>query len=485
MVNRFVNNKIYTKQLVIKAENETFKNQKSFNVMMRASKVCFEYISKNFSQGSVLLLCGPGNNGGDGLLIAQKLNEAGFSVDVYAPIGIGKTNDSKRALEIIDDSLIITKEKDFNKYKIIVDALFGFQFNKPFNKTIEVLIDKINLSKAKKIAIDIPSGIYCDNGQMEANAFKADITLTFHRLKPCHVLLPGKDFSGIIQVLDINLVNLDDETSLEVISEPSFEPPSFYDHKYSRGELFIFASVEMVGASKLATLIASQVAFKSGVGIVKLLVPEKDIIFFKQHILEELIIPFKNFKDLKSKFRENSTVIFGCGLTNKKINQDTLNYLLKSNLNIVLDAGAFTLMGEKKEYYKKLLKNHSGEKVLSPHIKEFSKLFKISKNKYKDCQLAASEINSVILLKGNDTIISEKGKKAFINYFTSPYLATAGSGDVLAGLIGSFMSQGLTAIDAACSGCFIHSNSAINLNRTFSSMDLIRNIPFTIRKYSK
>ena len=93
MVNRFVNNKIYTKQLVIKAENETFKNQKSFNVMMRASKVCFEYISKNFSQGSVLLLCGPGNNGGDGLLIAQKLNEAGFSVDVYAPIGIGKTNE--------------------------------------------------------------------------------------------------------------------------------------------------------------------------------------------------------------------------------------------------------------------------------------------------------------------------------------------------------------------------------------------------------
>ena len=142
-------------------------------------------------------------------------------------------------------------------------------------------------------------------------------------------------------------------------------------------------------------------------------------------------------------------------------------------------------MGEKKEYYKRLLKNHSGEKVLSPHIKEFSKLFNISKNKYKDCQIVASEINSVILLKGNDTIISEKGKKVLINYFTSPYLATAGSGDVLAGLIGSFMSQGLNAIDAACSGCFIHSNSAINLNRHFSSIDLIRNIPFTIRKYSK
>ena len=485
MVNRFVNNKIYTKQLVIKAENETFKNQKSFDVMMRASKVCFEYISKNFSQGSVLLLCGPGNNGGDGLLIAQKLNEAGFSVDVYAPIGIGKTNDSKRALEIIDDSLIITKESDFNKYKIIIDALFGFQFNKPFNKTIEVLIDKINLTKAKKIAIDIPSGIYCDNGQMEANAFKADITLTFHRLKPCHVLLPGKDFSGIIQVLDINLVNLDDKTSLEVISEPSFELPSFYGHKYSRGELFIFASSEMVGASKLATLIASQVAFKSGAGIVKLLVSEKDIIFFKQHILEELIIPFKNFKDLKSKFRENSTVIFGCGLTNKKINRETLIFLLKSKLNLVLDAGAFSIIGDKKEYYKKLLKTHEGQKVFTPHIKEFGELFRISKNKYLDCEKAARDVNSVILLKGNDTIISDKGKKTFINYFTSPYLATAGSGDVLAGLVGSFMSQGMSAIDAACSGCFTHSRSAINLNRPFSSMDLIQSIPFTISKYSK
>ena len=485
MINRFVNNKIYTKELVIKAENETFKKEKSFQVMSLASKVCYEFISKNFSQGKVLLLCGPGNNGGDGLLIAQKLNDAGFSVCIYSPLGIGKTTDSKKALEIIDKGLIIENENDFNKYEIIIDALFGFQFNKPFNKNIEKLINNINLSKAKKIAIDIPSGVYCDSGQIEVNAFKADFTLTFHRLKPCHVLLPGKEFSGSIRVLDINLVNLDNETSIEVISEPSFEPPSCYDHKYSRGELFIFASNEMVGASKLATLIASQVAFKSGVGIVKLLVQEKNINFFKQHILEELIVPYKNFEDLKSNFKEHSTVIFGCGLTNKKINKDTLNHLLKSNVNLLLDAGAFTLMGDEKEYYKELLRNHSGKKVLTPHIREFSELFSISKNKYLDCQLAAREINSVILLKGNDTIISENGKKTLINYFSSPYLATAGSGDVLAGLIGSFMSQGFTAIDAASSGCFIHSQSAINLNRSFTSKDLIETIPFTMKKYTK
>ena len=103
-------------------------------------------------------------------------------------------------------------------------------------------------------------------------------------------------------------------------------------------------------------------------------------------------------------------------------------------------------------------------------------------------ELALGFSHSIVMSLANEVkveTISEKGKKVLINYFTSPYLATAGSGDVLAGLIGSFMSQGLTAIDAACSGCFIHSNSAINLNRTFSSMDLIRNIPFTIRKYSK
>ncbi len=106
MVNQFVNNKIYTKELIIKSENETFKCEKSFDVMMRASKVCFEFIANKFSQGKVLLLCGPGNNGGDGLLIAQKLHDAGFSVNIYAPIGIGKTTDSKRALEIIDNSIV-------------------------------------------------------------------------------------------------------------------------------------------------------------------------------------------------------------------------------------------------------------------------------------------------------------------------------------------------------------------------------------------
>ena len=161
------------------------------------------------------------------------------------------------------------------------------------------MVNEINSKSFPKIAIDVPSGVYCDTGKISNFAIQADITLTFHRLKPCHVLQPGKDLSKKVKILDIGLANLDDETKINLIRPQKIKALSSNKHKYSRGELFIFGGNEMIGASKIATLAASQIALRTGAGIVKLLVNNKNKNFYKSHALEELIISYSNINDVK------------------------------------------------------------------------------------------------------------------------------------------------------------------------------------------
>ena len=484
MRREFFNNSIYTKELITRSENITFTKESSFNVMKRASKACYNIISKNYSACKVLVICGPGNNGGDGLIIAQMLFEEGYSVNVYLPLGESNTKDASIAFAKLNKDLVIKNIDNLSEFKLIIDALFGFNFNKPLNERTHLLINSLNKTSAEKIAIDIPSGVYCDNGKIDKIAFKANRTLALHRLKPCHVLLPGKEYSGKITLLNIKVTNLDKDNSVELIGRPDLKLPTHQMHKYSRGELLIIASREMFGASKLATLAASQTAFKSGIGMVKLLVHKKDAEIYKHHVLEEILVTYKTLGELKLLIKDNSTIVFGCGLANTKCNQDILNYILTKKVNILFDAGAFSIMSNSKENYKKLLLNHKGQKVLTPHHGEFSKIFQLSNNKIDDSFKAAQETDSVVLLKGNDTVIANKNGNIKINYFTSPFLATAGTGDVLAGLIGSFLAQGYSAFQAASYGCYIHSQSAIKLDRNFSASELTNEIPIIVKKLS-
>ena len=485
MFKEFFNNNVYTKELVNRSEEITFAKESSFNVMKRAAKACYNFISQNYSVCKVLVICGPGNNGGDGLLIAQMLFEKDFSVNVYFPLGVSKTKDSNIAYRKLNKDLILKTIENLSEYNLILDALFGFNFNKPLNKRTQFLINSLNKTSVEKVAIDVPSGVYCDNGKIDKIAFKANRTLALHRLKPCHVLLPGKEYSGQITLLDIKIANLDKDTTLQLIERPSLKLPTHQMHKYSRGELLIIASREMFGASKLTTLAASQTAFKSGAGIVKLLVHENDLDVYKYHVLEEILLTFKTVNELKLLINDSSTIVFGCGLKNTKFNQEILNYILARKVNIVFDAGAFSMMSNSKEKFKKLLHNHIGQKVLTPHFGEFSKIFQVSDNKINYCFNAAKETDSIILLKGNDTVVANKNGNIKINYFTTPFLATAGTGDILAGLIGAFLSQGYSALKAACYGCYIHSQSALKLDRNFVASELIDEIPHVIRKISK
>ena len=322
----FKNIKIYNQNLLTKAEKKTFESKDSFDVMQRAADACSKYIFFNYKPKRILVLCGPGNNGGDGILIAKNLLKQKCHVSIFAPLGYGKSKNSIKALDKLNNKNIFEENFEYRDFDFFIDALFGFNFNKKLSKDLKKIFKYINSQKFTKISIDIPSGVYCDNGQIDEIAIQADITLTFHRLKPAHVLLPGKEFSKKIEILEIGLTNIDSETDISLIDKPTINPPAINEHKYNRGELFIIASDEMVGATKLAALAASQIAFKSGTGIVKLLVRKSQKKFYKTHILEELLITYSKLNEIENilQTKKDLTVLFGCGL---EINEENTNIL--------------------------------------------------------------------------------------------------------------------------------------------------------------
>ena len=483
----FKNIKIYNKDLITKSEVKTFKKIDSFSIMERAAKACSKYILSNYKPKRILILCGPGNNGGDGFLIAKFLQEQKCNVDVFAPLGYGKSKDSEKAFNYLKNKVISKESLDYKNFDFFIDALFGINFNRKLTQNLKKIFKNINTQKFFKISIDIPSGVYCDNGQIDGIAIEADLTLTFHRLKPAHILLPGKKYSKKIEILNIGLKNLDSYTDISLIKKPNLKPPIINEHKYNRGELFIFGSNEMVGATKLATLAASQVAFKSGTGIVKLLINKNQKNFYKTHILEELLLTYSKLSEIEDilNTKKESTFLFGCGLEINKDNCNLLKLLLRKKVKLVLDASSFSIIEKDLKNFMYLLSTRKAITILTPHLGEFKKIFSVSNNKIKDTKKAAFKSNSIVLFKGNDTVISTPNGKTFINFFSSPYLATAGSGDVLSGIIASFLAQNYDPIIATNISCYFHSQAAIKINKYLTAKDIIDVLPSVIKKHFK
>ena len=478
---------VYNHTLITESELETFKSKNSFQIMKKAANSSFEYILKNIYFQKILIVCGPGNNGGDGILIANYFKKKNKNVSIYSPIGLGKTNDSFKALKLIAKYKLIKKKIVINEYDLIIDCLFGVGLNRPLSKQLHNFVNKINKSKATIVSIDMPSGVHTDNGKINSLAIKANITLTFHRLKPGLLLLPGKEFSGNIKILDIGLSNLDKKAKVFILKPPQIKKIKISDHKYKRGTTFIIAGRELIGASKLATLAASQSSLRSGAGVSKIFVQEKEINYFKPHILEEMIIKYKDINDLKKQIKhmDINSLIYGCGIEIEKRNIELLNFLLNQSFPIVLDASVFSLIKDDKESFFKLLTKRNCKTVLTPHEGEFKKIFSTSENKIHDCLEASKKTNSIILYKGNDSIIASPMGEIFINNDASPFLATSGSGDVLAGVIGGLLAQNYSILDSTKLACYIHSECGNRLGDGLIASDLIDEIPKILKELKR
>ena len=457
---------VLTKAQIKKAEeNAVLNGTFSFkDLMFTAGSLVAQKITENFEVKTkdIAVLVGKGNNGGDGCVIADLLSKSGTNVTVITPLGAPVTENAKYYYDNLKVNITSKIEKDFD---IIIDALFGFGFQGKLENSIKELIETANKQKALKIAVDIPSGIMCDNGNVESVAFMADYTFTFIALKPCFMLPNGSNYCGKVEVLDIGVETT--EYTYQTLKEPTFKKRLQTSHKGTYGTaLFICGSYGMAGA----LMMAAKSALRSGLGIVKCIIPKSIYIPFTRFLPEAVCLPFKetrkgtikfNLKFFKNHIDTADSVLFGPGIGKHKENLKILKFLLKTDKPLVIDADGINTLSESID----LLRQCKAPLILTPHPAEMSRLCKVSvgeieSNRPKFASEFAKKYDCTLVLKGSNTIVADSQGNVFFNVIGNNGMATGGSGDVLAGIIASYLAQGYSPIDAAKFGVYVHSFAA-------------------------
>ena len=442
------------------------------NLMENAGEASFDIIINqiipnilNFNN-KITILCGPGNNGGDGFVIAKKLCQKNFDVTVCSPFDKHKFNPTvKTKLKSCTFDIVNPSQKLFKRADLIIDALFGVGLNRDINKELSYLIKLVNKEKKFVVSIDIASGLDSDTGEERPISINADHTISFQTPKPCHYLLPGKIKTGKLSIVQIgipkkvfnNIKNLS-KIYLNTMDlwKSHFPRPNEYDHKYSRGHLLVQSGDKFsTGASRLASLSALRV----GAGIVTLASTDESAMINAAHLTSVMVKNIntkKDFIDFYNKRKVNAFLIGpGCGLT--KYTKELSLVAIKTGLPVVLDADSISVFEDEPNELFSAIKKYNKNVILTPHEGEFKRIFKNSiGSKISKASKASRESSAIIIYKGNDTIISSPNSHLAISDKTSPFLATAGSGDILAGICAGLLSQGMDAFMAACAGQWFH-----------------------------
>jgi len=444
----------------------------SLDLMERASMVFTNWFTKNYDYKNhpVHIFCGPGNNGGDGLAIARLLHHSFYNVHIYlCQITKNKSVDFEKNLNRLPrhDAISISDINEgaplpsFEQNDIIIDGIFGSGLNRPIDGYWVKLIEHLNQQNSIRVAIDIPSGLYADR-HSEGLTFKAHKTFSFEHPKLSFFFPENGSKLGNWEFESIELK----ASFLEKISVENYYidlnfASSFYkkrnkfDHKGSYGHaLLIAGSYGMIGAALLST----KAALKTGVGLVTLQVP-KIAYSIVQGNIPEAIVEVDSEEFVISKIEGNPTykaIGIGPGIGNNQLTINALSNFLKSHTSaLVLDADALNIISSKQE----LLTHIPKESILTPHPKEFERLFGKTKNDFKRNELQrtkAVELGVYIVLKGAHTCIASPDGNCYFNSTGNPGMATAGSGDVLTGMITSLLAQGYTSKAAAILGVFLH-----------------------------
>ena len=468
-------------------EKEEFKKKESYLFMQNAGMKSFYFIRKKLKKKQpIIVLCGPGNNGGDGFVIARHLKSQGYITEVYALST--KENYQKDALKSLKEYGEDFKKISLFKLKknaLIVDALFGIGLNRNIKGVLKKIFYKINKSNNIVVSIDIPSGISSDTGKIMGSAIKADHTLTFHSKKIGHIIGSGKEFSGKLKVVNIGFKRKMKSRCL--INSPKIWKKYFplkkkFGHKYSRGKVIIFGSKKEFTGS---TILAAEAALRTGTGSVKILCSKKTLEIYSLKFPSVLKTEINNVKELK-KFLKNekiTSMLIGPGSGSNRQTKEITKIILKSVKYVVLDADALTcFQNDLNSLYTLLDKN----KIITPHMGEFHKIFPKIKKKYSSINKvskAVKIIKSNIILKGPNTMIASHDNKIAVNTHSSPELAVIGSGDVLSGLLVSLIGEKkMNPFLAACAATWLHGDIAKFFDKGLIAEDLIRGIPSVLKR---
>lgn len=426
-------------------------------LMERAGAAVVEAIAERFSVRPVAVLCGPGNNGGDGYVVARLLKERGWPVEVRA-LSSPQTPDAQAAAARWDGGVV-----SFDaplQARLFVDAMFGAGLSRPMNGEAAVIAARLASKPEAVVAIDVPSGLPGDTGAPLGPVVCAGLTVTFHAKKPAHVLLPGRSLCGEVIVADIGLAEVGGDM---VENGPefwlsSFPWPNALSHKHSRGQLVVISGEAWsTGAARLS----ARAGLRLGAGVVTLLSPTEALSVNASHLEAIMLRGFDTEAELEQLAADVDAAVIGpaAGVTeNTLVN---VLALARTGAALVLDADAITVFRDDPEELFSVL---DVDDVLTPHPGEFERLFpgllKDAPDRITAARRAARRADAIVLLKGGDTVIAAPDGRVCVNAHGSPWLATAGSGDVLAGFIGSLIAQGMESFEAACAAAWIHSEAA-------------------------
>ncbi|MEQ1944402.1 NAD(P)H-hydrate dehydratase [Mesorhizobium sp. VNQ89] len=442
-------------------------------LMRRAGGAVAALVVERYADApSVDVLCGPGNNGGDGYVVARLLAEAGATVRVWA-LGHPKPG---------TDAAIAAKECPVEakplsgfapvKGAVVIDALFGAGLSKAIDGEAAIAIEKCTDVSVPVVAVDLPSGVSGDSGKILGSAFRADLTVTFFRKKPGHLLYPGRELCGRTIVADIGIRS----DALDKIKPTCWEnTPDLWlgifphlpanTHKYARGHVGVFSGgLASTGAARLS----ARAAARAGAGAVTLLSPGNALQVNAAHLTSIILRKTDGIEDVKEWLdeRKPAALVFGPAAGLQDSVGDFALSLIEAATNkvrhLVLDADALTHISRRRGEFLALFRQAGAPHVvLTPHEGEFARVFPElahdeGLSKLDRARRAASLSGATVILKGPDTVIASPDGQTAINTNAPPWLATAGSGDVLAGITAGLLSQGMTAFEAACAAVWLH-----------------------------
>ena len=426
-------------------------------LMDRAGAAVVAAIRARFAPRPVVVWCGPGNNGGDGYVIARKLRRLRWPVRVEA-LAPPTTPDARAAAQRWRGETGPLRAEPLPGV-LYVDALFGAGLSRPLDGEARRLARAFEGEGARIVAVDLPSGLSGDGAKPLGDALSAALTVTFHRRKPVHALEPGRARCGELVVADIGL----GETPSHLFeNDPSLWAhhipwPGIDAHKHARGRMVVVSGGPWnTGAARLA----ARGGLRIGAGLVTVLSPVDALAVNAAHLEAIMLAPFDTAQALETLADQADAAVVGPAAGGGEGTVEALFALARTGAALVVDADALTSFRDDPE---RLFSALDRDDVLTPHPGEFERLFPgllaASLNRIAAARQASRQAGTIVLLKGPDTVIAAPDGRAAVNLNGSPWLATAGSGDVLAGFIAGLIAQGMESFDAACAGAWIHAEA--------------------------
>lgn len=485
-------------------------------LMENAGSYCARIIRKTFetvNKRNVLIVCGKGKNGGDGFVIARKLRESNYNVTVMMTMGLPSDEISSEMLSrvralgitvVYYDTNAVT-DKYFENAQVIVDCIFGIGFRGIADDFTSSVFKKINASSATVVSIDIPSGLNGDSGEVTSECVNADMTIAVMALKPVHVLKPSVKYCGKVVVAPIGVPDkCFEKIESSLFTATSEEIKAFFKKREENSHKGTYGTVLIIGGSyemPNAVYLASQAAVNSGAGLVKTAFPSFAYNAIASKTVEQVLIPLESNKNgrisqysltrIGKELKKCSCAVIGCGMGVDSDTKAITEYVIKNaEVPVIIDADGINCLKDNID----ILDGAKTDIVLTPHPKEFSRITGVSvaeieENRENAVRNFIKSHKCILVLKGASTLVGSAGySEVYVNSTGNPGMATGGCGDVLAGIIASFIAQGTESFKSAVSAVNIHGAAGDCVSEKYSVRGntpslILAELPSVLKRY--